>query len=144
MKFFTGIVPAALLMLILFSCSGDDTDTKGADYTPIVYFDECQSYDYDIPVLSYDRLPNIGYSLEAINDTTLPRDNDGVVLFEYNDQYYYHPVNMSHRMFILLGAYYKLKDTVYLDRAEKYAQRLMKEADFHNNAAYLPYHFEYV
>jgi hypothetical protein len=142
-KFVTGAVSAALLTLTLSSCSGDNTDTKGADYTPIVYFDECQYYEYDIPILAYDRLPNIGYSLAAMNDTTLPRDKDGIVMFEYNDQYYYHPVNMSHRMFILLGAYYKLKDTVYLDRAEKYAQRLMKEAAIYNNAAYFPYRFDY-
>ncbi|MBN1212671.1 MAG: hypothetical protein JXA92_08850 [candidate division Zixibacteria bacterium] len=133
----------AFLALVTFSCGSDKVDTKGADYTPIEYFDECLSYEYDFPELAYAELPNIGYSLATINDTTLLRDSDGVVLFEYKEQYYYHPVNMSHRMFILLGAYYKLKDTVYLHRAEKYAQRLMQEALEYNNAVYFPYRFDY-
>ena len=143
MKNFIGVALVAVTVLIVFSCGSDNIDTKGADYTPIEYFEECQYFEYDFPELSYAELPNIGYSLATINDTTLPRDSDGVVLFEYKEQFYYHPVNMSHRMFILLGAYYKLKDTVYLNRAEKYARRLMTEAVEHNRAVYFPYRFDY-
>ncbi|MDD3733265.1 MAG: D-glucuronyl C5-epimerase family protein [candidate division Zixibacteria bacterium] len=137
-------VPLVVMLLIaLFSCHSDEIDTKGTDYAPLAYFDKCETFNYDIPSLAFGDLPNIGYSMEAIHDTAEIRDDDGVLLFEWENRFYYHPVAICHRTFALLGAYHYRKDTIYLNMAKKHVDRLVKEAVDINGALFYPYHFDY-
>jgi len=134
---------AGFLTLLFYSCGSDEIDEKGSDDRPLVFFDTCIAYDFEIQPLEFEQLPNLSYSLEAFNDTTVPRDWQGVILYERNNRYYYHPVALCQRAYALLGAYHYLKDTVYLNRAEIYVRRLMTEAVILDSAAFYPYHFDY-
>jgi hypothetical protein len=138
---------ALLSLLITFfvvSCSEEGLDEhKGHDFFPIEFFDECVSHEFEIESLPYEELPRTEFPLRYAQDTSFPRDAEGVMLFEIDDQQYYHPVNMGGRCQILIDAYRRTDDSSYLSLAEKYARRLIAEAMEFEGALYYPYRFGY-
>jgi len=132
---------SVLLVISGINCNRDDT--KGAEYSPIEFFDTCIAFDYDVQLLSFGHRPNAGYSLEHLYDTTLKYDRDGVILIDWEGRYYYHPVAMCHKAYTIIAAYHFEQDTAWLRLAEKYAHRLVREAMEYDGALYFPYHFDY-
>ena len=136
------VVSILVSMSLSYSCSEKRTD-EGIDLIPIKYFDECVKYEFEILALEYDELPNTRYQKNAVSDSVSPRDNEGVILFEYSDSLFYHPVNMCHKSFALLDFFIRSNDSTYLNALENNLRRLMKESIEFDNAAYLTYGFDY-
>lgn len=121
---------------------GDEIERKGFDRSPIAWPDTCIEYTFAIDSLPYNRLPNTGYNLEALSDTSLPTDPIGVVMYRYKDAMYYHPVELAHRSFRLLAAYHGTGDSTWLEQARRHVDRLLREAIEIEGALYYPYHYD--
>lgn len=138
-KFLLGLT---LIVILSGSCHWEN-DWSGYDKTPIVFFDTCQSYDFDILTIPYSKLPFTGYADNVTTDTTSFRDSDGVILFEWQDKNYFHPVNTCHRAYALIDFYHRTGDTLYLNMLHTYVRRLISEAVEFDGAAYFPYQFDF-
>jgi len=138
---------SSCLLLLISIGSGcennDDRNLEGFDRTPVEYFSESIDYHFEIVALPLRERPNSNYSVTYANDSSFAKDSNGVKLFEYNGEYYYHPVDILNRCHAYLAAYYSTGEEQYLDRAKTFVHRLLIEADEYNNAIYYPYHFDY-
>lgn len=65
-----------------------------------------------------------------------PTDKDGVIL--YLDKYY-HPVQIANTGLVYLDSFQKTNNQEYLQRAEKYANKLKEISIVHDGAIYFPY-----
>lgn len=123
-------------------CSREETH-KGYDYSHIEYFDRCVAHDFTIGPLPYNQLPNIGTSLNWLDDPSVQYDSDSVPLFEHGEKFYYHPVDLCHKAFTLLASFRQTGDSTQLTLLLKYVDRLIAESDEHGGAVYYPYHFDF-
>lgn len=137
------VLSILIFLLVIPGVKCSRKDTKGTDNSVIDLPETCVSDDYEIQPLSFGFKPNVGYSLEALRDTTLIYDDEGVLLVDWKGQLCYHPVAMCNKAFAVIGAYHYEKDTVWLHLAERYADRLVKEAMEYDGALYYPYRFDY-
>ena len=72
-----------------------------------------------------------------------PLDADSIEMFAYGGKEYYHPVYLSQRGFEFLAAYWSTKDTTFLNRAEKNANKLIEVAVNDGHLSWLPYEFDF-
>ncbi|UCD62946.1 MAG: hypothetical protein JSW34_09310 [Candidatus Zixiibacteriota bacterium] len=93
--------------------------------------------------LEYCDLPNTDYDPIEADTFYQPIDADSIEMYVFQDKPYYHPVYLCHRINWFLGAYYHTGATKYLERAEKSTQKLISRSHMINNAAYLPYDYDY-
>lgn len=129
-------------MIMAAACS-QEIKMKGFAEPPKVALEKCIEYSFEIDSLPDGQLPNRGYSLASINDTSAVTDDDGVKLFSWKGDYIYHPIRMCHDAYALAAAYQDIGDTVYLERLKRYVHRMMAESDEFDGAAYFPYRFDY-
>lgn len=115
-------------LLTVVGCSHIETEFSQARHDP-----------QGIVELPLSSRPNMTYNVEASENYIEPLDADSVELSEYRGIIYYQPVVLSHRCFVFIGTYYHTKEKKYLDRAEKYARKLMSECHIVDGAAYVPY-----
>ncbi len=94
-------------------------------------------------VVEFNRLPETNVNVEAARRIRLPMDEDSVELFVYRGDTIYHPLNLCHRFHEFFGAYMKTRDTAFLRHATQYATTLIRIAEYHDGALFLPYQFEY-
>lgn len=141
-----GFLLVALLCLVP-GCSDQPTSSfdelKGFDVRPAADLHECLDQEYELNLLPYGVRPGTGIGLAGVDDTSFVRDSGGVALEEFQGQFYYHPVNMSHRIYFYLDAYHRLKDSTYLILARKYIDRLIVESDEFDGALYFPYKMDF-
>lgn len=71
-------------------------------------------------------------------------DEDGVPLFSYSSQLYYHPVMIGHRCLWAMSDYYNNQDSIYLDFAKTAAQALIDRSTRLGDKMYFPYQFDYL
>ena len=64
-------------------------------------------------------------------------------MFTYRRDTIYHPVNLSHRCQVFIATYARTFNAKYLDRAERYAKKLISLRHISGDAAYLPYDLRY-
>ncbi|MEW5924227.1 MAG: D-glucuronyl C5-epimerase family protein [Candidatus Zixiibacteriota bacterium] len=142
-----GRILSAILAIILICSAGigcnKKPSLKGMDTPPSDLPEFCAEYNFDIISLPYKECPSSNFSQAAADDTTYPVDTDGVFLFKWNDQFYYHPVEMCHKAYIFLAAYRQTGDSTYLSRIKSYTRRMMMEAIPFGDAVYFPYRFDY-
>ncbi|HQH49892.1 MAG TPA: D-glucuronyl C5-epimerase family protein [Candidatus Cloacimonadota bacterium] len=70
-------------------------------------------------------------------------DSDGVFLFAYEGQYYYHPVAIGYLVQKALSDYLLSNDPKYLDYAGKSVNALAERATRSNGGMYFPYNYDY-
>jgi len=133
----------AIILILAIGCGDDDDYAKGFDDPPVIDFDECISYQFEIDSLPYNRLANISFNEEILRDTNYLKDDEGVIMSEINGLYYYHPVAICHRALALGSAYRATDDPFYLDLLLKHVDRLLAESMEYDGAVYFPYRFDY-
>jgi hypothetical protein len=132
-----------LLSLSIVGCSQNDP-RKGHDWSPLRPLSECTQYDFDLQIVEHDSLPFLDAHNRRFTDTSLVRDDDGVILWRWtDDSLYYHPVVLCHDGFYLLAEYGRTSDTALLRLAEAYGRRLVAEADTFDGHLFFPYTFDY-
>jgi hypothetical protein len=96
------------------------------------------------------RLNDLAVADRYYRETTLPPlqapppvDSQGVPLFAWRGELYYHPVVMAQRALKLLDGYRQTGDDRYLTGAKVVAARILKESSTANGARYLPYKFTF-
>ncbi len=137
-RFMVSLVAAAALCL---SCD-EKVERKGFDQSPVQLPDSCVPYVFSIDSLPYNQLPNIGYNLDALNDTAVATDPLGVVMYRYKDAMYYHPVELAHRSLRLLAAFHGTGDSTWLKQLLRHVDRTLREAIEIDGALYYPYHYD--
>ena len=99
---------------------------------------------YDIPIIQVDladRWPPWN-SMRGL-ELNFPHDIDGVILVEYDNQYRYQPLYVASYGLGYLASYLETSDTLYLNRATVYANRLLELGTRENDCIYLTYDFQY-
>ncbi|MFH1373920.1 MAG: D-glucuronyl C5-epimerase family protein [bacterium] len=93
--------------------------------------------------LPWERLPNIGGTIEGASTYVEPLDADSIEMWEYRGGRYYHAVNLCHRCMGFLSVYRQTGDRSFLARTEKYARKLMSRCINIDGALYAPIDFKY-
>ncbi|HOP05772.1 MAG TPA: D-glucuronyl C5-epimerase family protein [candidate division Zixibacteria bacterium] len=135
------VVCLALLLLIL-SCHSDHK-AKGRDDRPIEYPDSCVQFQFELVNLPWDSLPYTDAGLNLLPDTAGPRDSSGILLFEWHDTLYYHPVMMCHRALAYIDLFHDHGDSAFLTTARRYVDCLVTQGIHIDSALYFPYQFDY-
>jgi hypothetical protein len=105
---------------MLSGCADSGMPGEFAKFNPVIDQHEL----IELPV---DSLPNYTNRINFSDANYSPMDDDSVELFSYNGGNYYHPTYLSHRCQNFIGTYYATKDTGYLNRSIKYANKIMTE-----------------
>ncbi|UCE25019.1 MAG: hypothetical protein JSU74_02930 [Candidatus Zixiibacteriota bacterium] len=134
----------ALTLLASTGCKKPDDAIRGHDYaTPMTYFPKCVSHRFVIDSLPYAQLTRITYSAGGISDTSVPTDEEGIRMSQYDGSLYYHPVYMCHVAYELVAAYRKTADSAHLELAKKYVNRLILNGTEYDGAIYYDYPIDY-
>lgn len=72
-----------------------------------------------------------------------PADSDGVIVFEMGGERYYHPVQIAQKGLAFVHQYRLRGDSVWLDHAQRFARRLLLEADTVQGGLYYPYRYDF-
>jgi len=97
---------------------------------------------FNINALSYDDAPysgNIALSL----DYPFEKDEQGIILFNYKEKKYYHPVQLAQWILQYLNAYRITNNYDYIKRSNLFADKLIEISTLSNNALYFPYSFTF-
>ncbi len=130
------------IILFVLGCS-QKSKNKGFDKTPIDYFDNCISYNFEIDSLPYDQWPYSGFSLEKIKDTSFLKDSNGIILFEWQEQTYYHPGLICRKAGDFAAAYSGTGNPEYFELLLKYVNFLLSTSVEFDDAVYFPIPFDY-
>jgi len=133
MNLMKSIITILILMLAISSCDMVDLDQKTVLIT---------DYGFDLNELDYSRLFKNRDRLYNSHQNA-PADSEGVQLFLYEGQYYYHPVHLCYRSLEALNDYSKTNDNIYLRHAEKSMAALLRNADRYQDMIYFPYMFDF-
>lgn len=108
----------------------------------------CASHPGPAPVVDYDlvSLPDsslwyLGTALQSFDG--YPQDDEGVIVFFYDGQPSYNPVQMAQRGMWYGDNYRRTGDPRYLERSEAHARRLIGDAVEVEGALYFPYNFDF-
>lgn len=130
---YTQAIILLMLFALLMSCSSKSTELefyglKDNNY-PLVRAEFLSLYMNQSPLYN-DITPN-------------PADANGVPLFSYNNQLYYHPVMIGHRVIWALSDYNNTHDEKYLTFAKNSLQALIDRSTREANKMYFPYMFDF-
>jgi len=127
-----------VLFFIMSICFPGCSNIVGSHHAP-----PFQITDYPVKRLRYQEWPYVGEKLVSMDyQNSYPTDDEGIILFIYNDGEYYHPVNISQWVLRFLDGYVQTNDPEYLHRAEIFAEKLLDISVEVKDALYLPYVFD--
>ncbi|MEE9554036.1 MAG: D-glucuronyl C5-epimerase family protein [candidate division Zixibacteria bacterium] len=132
------INPPILLIIgvLILSCSSDKIANMNQPEIEFNYDD------YDIQQLDLsERWFDYMYPINT--DPAFPHDENGIILFQYLDQYYYHPYQIANQGLWYLAGYQQTSDTVYLDLVTLYSDKLLEIGERSDDGIYFPYTFNY-
>jgi len=123
-----------LVLLLMTSCHHDNGPTalSQAVRTPQGFVE-----------LPFGRLPNTNINLEQAYQFREPLDADSIELWAYRGGLHYHPIELSHRCQVFIAAFYKTGDTALLERAERYARKIMALSKEIDDAVYPSFDFRF-
>jgi hypothetical protein len=131
-----GSVFIFMVILVFLSCS---TEKPTENNLPSLTYN---TNDYNIVDLEYtSRWYYWMYPLGLEPD--FPHDDHGVILFLYNNQYYYHPFQIASKALWYLEGFRQTGDSAYLNLVNNYTNRLLIESSRLHDAIYVPYQFDY-
>ncbi|HNX01971.1 MAG TPA: D-glucuronyl C5-epimerase family protein [Candidatus Cloacimonadota bacterium] len=120
------------MLLTLVSCDSNHPTSS----TPV------NDLHYDLVKVPYEQLDEQSSSLYN-TITSTPADSNGVQMFEYGGQLYYHPVQIAHRIRQAISDYKLTGDAKYLNHAIESAETLRQHAHREDNCIYFPYEFTF-
>lgn len=134
----------ALFSAVVIGAAGCESPTPPAVEEPEV----CPG---PVPAMRVDPapLPDMSDSLIWYRGTplqefdTYPQDSAGVIMFEYDGAWYYHPIQMAQRGMWFAENYRRTADERYLQRAVAHADRLLAESVLIDGVRHYPYGFAY-
>jgi len=137
-----------LLFTVSFSlicCQLGLSGCSDAGLKPVVRvgLEEAQHQKQELVSLPVEETPRSGNHIAASDLYIEQLDDDSVEMFLYFGTRYYHPVNLSHRIYSFIGTYRATRNSKYLDRAVKYTAKLVDMLDYYDGAAYVPHEFRY-
>ena len=97
--------------------------------------------DYRLVDLPDDSLWYRGTALQSFTD--YPQDEDGVIVFTYDGERYYNPVQMAQRGMWFGDNYRRTGDVRYLERSEAHARHLIQIGLDVDGALFFPYRFNF-
>lgn len=126
-----------LLVIVIFSgCSKKSTEPVEGFTLP------CKVEDINVNILPYAELPYTGTTIAPI-EPYYPHDDEGIVVFIYEGEPYYHPLTIAQRMFHFLDSYVQTQNPVYLERTEQFALKLIELAEEHRGGYFYPIPFDF-
>jgi hypothetical protein len=125
---------SAIAFFFSLDCSTrKPTETQTFDFA----YDEYDFVNLEISERWYNWMYPIGFELD------FPHDADGVILSLWNNEYHYHPWQVSFKALWYLAGYQQTSDERYLDFVYRYARKLAEVGIREDNGIYLPYTFDY-
>ena len=110
-----------------------ETQTYEFDFT----YDEYDVVNLEISERWYNWMYPIGFELNFSHDA------DGVLVSLWNNEYHYHPLQVSDKALWYLAGYQQTSDERYLDFVYLYARKLAEVGIREDNGIYLPYTFDF-
>jgi hypothetical protein len=132
------LVPA-VLVVIAICCVNCERDSDTISHP----FNSAQRLPQPMVSLPFFDRPGTRVNIESAESYHEPLDADSIELFVYRRDTVYHPVYLCHRCQIFIAAYAKSRDVRFLERAERYARKLLSISHNIRGAVYLPYEFRY-
>ncbi len=138
----TILISAFMIIILSMSNCADDPL-----FSPVIdnqtSLENANREEFDFVELTFSSLPNSSSFPQSSDTYIAPLDQDSIELFDYANDLHYHPVNLSHRCFSFIGTYFHTQDQKYLQRAEKYASKLLSLCDTVGDRIYAPYTFSF-
>lgn len=126
------IIPS--ILLLLFGCR---------DYTPLPDLSQVKDYDFQLHKVEYKGLFKSRKRIfDSINDT--PADSNGVSLFMWEGEAYYHPVNLCLKALEALSDYSHTEEERYLNHAVNTMEALRLRAHREDDGIWFPYEYTYI
>jgi hypothetical protein len=136
LKLLPKLIAVICLISLLYSCERK----QQSSYTD--YLKDVTDYAFELQRCSFDDLLKNGHSLyNSINNT--PTDSNGVYLFEYQGEHYYHPVKLCYMSLEAMNDYDLTDDEIYLEHAITTMEALREHAVRHEDKLYFPYQFAF-
>lgn len=104
-----------------------------------ITLDDIQVKDYSILEVETNALP---YNSAVILTPLLPSDScdaDGILMFYYAGQKYYHPVNIAQRTLLYLNTFRMTGDSIFIYQSKKIMDKLLELGVYERNTVYFPY-----
>lgn len=139
--------------LVIHKVDGSEVVIKLADIDCITFTGMPAAPDYAIKnanapktfnlnMLTYSQLIYTGYGI-APDEPYFPHDDQGIVLFQYNGQDYYHPLTIAQRMFHFIDSYMQTNDPKHYERTELFARKLGELAVEYKGALFYKIDFDW-
>ena len=144
-KLFWLVIPVLLILLpLLYYLRKPKSTDRGEDWdSRIEFLDECISYEFEIDSLPYEERVDTKMLARRLKDTAYAKDDEGVAIWKYEGEFYYHPIYICHKAVLFLEAFRTQQDSTYLELARRSIDRLLKESVEFDGAIYYPYRFDH-
>jgi hypothetical protein len=130
------------LPLLADSYFGDQPPSDWLVATSFFVSDEpVRSFPYRIRLLSYEELPYTEYS--QIQPTPEFTDTDGIIMFSYEGELYYHPVQLIQYALERLDRFVQGEDEAGLVDAQRHFDKLLSLSVLNDDALFFPYPFTF-
>ncbi|MBD3212846.1 MAG: hypothetical protein GF311_09580, partial [Candidatus Lokiarchaeota archaeon] len=96
-------------------------------------------FNYNIIDLAYYDLPYTGY--DNVNIEDYETDEDGIIIFIYNEQTFYNPVRIAQLSLKLIDNFIRTRNSEYLDIAIKHFNKLIELSVEEEDNLFFPYNF---
>lgn len=83
------------------------------------------------------------YTVTIENALSYPHDLEGIILSEFDGQYYYHPFQVASYAIGFINSYRQNEDTAYLNMAYTYVNKLREIGIREHGGIYIPYYMEF-
>jgi len=131
------ILPIIVIPIIFTSCTENKIPMEENDavISPNIG-------DFEILELPLFDRPYNHYSSPLDLTAKIFTDSNGVLMWDWKGNSYYHPVNLSFSALHNIFSYFTTQNSEYLSRAEKYMQKLVEVSFREDGNIYFPYNFD--
>ncbi len=117
--------PTVVIVLIMLALAGCQDKSQSSDLVWKSTLAAANRESQGFVNLWGGSLPNTNISIELARQYQDPLDKDSIEMTVYRGETVYSPVELCHRCFHFMGAYLKTNEKHFLERAEKYAAKLV-------------------
>ena len=127
------IVCSLFVLLLFLQCTKTNTPSSQEVF---------KMENFKINQLEYKEFPYTNSNAYPL-DNYYPQDTTGVIMFHFEGNYYYHPVQLAQRTILFIDGYTITDNPTYIERAELQANKLVEIAINYKDAIYFPYTFNF-
>lgn len=129
------------LTIAIISCSENSTNPENLSAAD--YFDKAIIDNYSIQKVNYEDLPYNMMPLADLNNTPHPKDADGIQVFEYKGEKYYHPTLLTMQMSWYVDSFIQSGDSIYFKTILNYYDKILELIEETDNTIWIAYPFDY-